>query len=191
MDVEENVIVFATSHFTLFSVQPTMVQDLSPQELTDVGYSPFKAQVTQGGITVSTQGGSAMTEATDMVLPGKAGFDFVLKRTYDTATARGDSPGLSINAALSFSLTSIVENAEDLANLVNADSLESILQQVGGSVLSQLQNKITSIFQNYGDYAYSTGVGWRLELPLPQDRRAAVSWCARRAVRSTSSTTWT
>ena len=83
-----------------------MIQDLSPQELADVGYSPFKAQVTQGGVTVSTQGGSAMTEVTEFVLPGKAGFDFVLKRMYDTATARGDSPGLAINLALSFGLNS-------------------------------------------------------------------------------------
>ncbi|MCX7030153.1 MAG: hypothetical protein NTU62_08545, partial [Spirochaetes bacterium] len=165
VDVEQNLVAFATSHFTLFSVQPTMVQDLTPQELSDVGYSPFKAQVTQGGITVSTQGGSAMTEATDMVLPGKAGFDLVLKRTYDTATARGDSPGLSINAALSFSLKSILSNAGELASLLNADSLQTILDQVGGSVLSQLQSKITSIFKNYGDYAYSTGVGWRLNFP--------------------------
>jgi RHS repeat-associated protein len=165
IDTTNHVVIFSTTHFTLFSVQPTVVQDLSPQELADVGFSPFKAQVTHGGITVSTQGGSAMTEATDLVLPGRAGFDFVLKRTYDTATARGDSPGVSINAALSFSLKNLISGSEGLADLVSADSLESILQQVGGSLLSQLQAKIESIFRNYGDYAFSTGIGWRLNFP--------------------------
>ncbi len=165
MDVELNAILFATSHFTLFSVQPTMIQDLSPQELSDVGYSPFKAQVTQGGVTVSAQGGSAMTEVTEFVLPGKAGFDFVLRRMYDTATARGDSPGSVINLALSFSLNSLAESASELVRLADADALGSLLEGIGSSVLSQITAKIDGIFRNCGDYAYATGVGWRLALP--------------------------
>ena len=165
VDVELNTILFATSHFTLFSVQPTMIQDLSPQELADVGYSPFKAQVTQGGVTVSTQGGSAMTEVTEFVLPGKAGFDFVLKRTYDTATARGDSPGSAINLALSFALTQVADSTDFILELPGGDALGSLLGGVGESVLSQIRAKIDGIFRNCGDYAYATGVGWRLALP--------------------------
>lgn len=165
VDVELNTILFATSHFTLFSVQPTMIQDLSPQELADVGYSPFKAQVTQAGVTVSAQGGSAMTEVTEFILPGKAGFDFVLRRTYDTATARGDSPGAAINLALSFSLTNIAESSEFILELAGGDALGTLLQGVGSSVLSHVKAKIDGIFRNCGDYAYATGVGWRLALP--------------------------
>jgi RHS repeat-associated protein len=174
VDVEKNTVVFSTSHFTLFSVQPTVISDLSPQELKDVGFSPFKAKVTQGGVSVSTQGGSAMTESVDFVLPGKAGFDLILKRTYDTATARGDSPGLALNAALSFSLGKIVENAADLSKLVSDDTLPSILNCIGDGALSQLQAKIRSIFESYGDYAYSTGVGWRLNFPYIRSAGAGV-----------------
>jgi RHS repeat-associated protein len=165
VDVELNTILFATSHFTLFSVQPTMIQDLSPQELADVGYSPFKSQVTQAGVTVSVQGGSAMTEVTEFVLPGKAGFDFVLRRMYDTATARGDSPGSAINLALSFALNNIPESTKYILELANGNALGTLLKGFGESRLSEVSAKIDSIFRNCGDYAYATGVGWRLSLP--------------------------
>ena len=67
VDIENNEIYFVTNHFSSFSVQATMIQDLTPQEYKDAGYSPLKAYVEHGGITVSPQFGTASTEVTELV----------------------------------------------------------------------------------------------------------------------------
>jgi RHS repeat-associated protein len=169
VDTVHHQILFSTNHFTSLSVQPTMIEDLSPQLLKDVGYSPFKTQITHQGITVSPEGGSAMTEMTELVLPGRNGFDFVLKRIYDTATACGDAPGISQNASLSISVGnggSDIGNAQDIA--------DQILNQ--GSALPDLQLEalIKKYFQNNGDYCYSMGLGWRLNLPYIRSTNSSV-----------------
>ncbi|MBI9100047.1 MAG: Ig-like domain repeat protein, partial [Spirochaetaceae bacterium] len=75
VDTENNTIVFSTNHFTDFSVQPTVVEDLSPQQLQDVEFSPFSEKIVHAPVNVSTQGGTMSTSMTDLFLPGKNGFD--------------------------------------------------------------------------------------------------------------------
>ncbi len=48
VDVENNKIYFITNHFSAFSVQATVMQDLSPQEYKDAGYSPLKSYSEHG-----------------------------------------------------------------------------------------------------------------------------------------------
>jgi RHS repeat-associated protein len=160
VDVTNHVIYFSTNHFTCFVTQETLVQDLTPQELKDVGYSPFKTNSTHGGVTISPQGGSSMINVTELALPGRNGFDFVLKRTYDSATARGDCQSLVLNAALGLSFFNSQYNEKQLENFG-----KQLLQSAKVQVADQIQAKLKSYFQNNGDYSYSMGVGWRLNLP--------------------------
>lgn len=166
VSVADHIIVFSTTHFTSFSVQPTVMEDLSPQELKDVGHSPFKSEVSHGGVTVSPQAGSAMTEVTELVLPGKAGFNFVLKRTYDSATARGDATGLNVNVSIGMSSITKI-----LSGDVNPLSL---LAGPATGVGSQIESAIKKVYQNSGDYAYSMGLGWRLNFPYIRGSNSSV-----------------
>lgn len=158
VDPTTNTIYFVTNHFTSFSIQPTLVQDLSPQEYKDMGISPLKSYVEYNGITVSPQGGTASTSVTELVLPGLNGFDLELKRTYDTGTARADALSLDINVAISLSLAQL-KNIGLVKEAVTAGlDLKNIL---AGQISALLQKFITS----QGDYAFSMGQGWRLNLP--------------------------
>jgi hypothetical protein len=95
------------------------------------------------------------------VLPGKAGFDFVLKRRYDTATSRADSPGVGIFASFGINVSNIfdlIEAGAEIAEIVN------IIQTTAG-IAGNIEEEVKNIFRNSGDYAYSMGNGWRLNLP--------------------------
>ena len=135
VDIENNTIYFATNHFTPFTVQPTMLEDLAPQQYKDVGYSPTNTFTTHEGVSVSPQGGSVMTQVTEFILPGRNGFDFVLKRTYDSATAQADALGLALNAKIGVSFNpgsgveSICDIAEALANSAQI-ALDPSIEQI-------------------------------------------------------------
>jgi YD repeat-containing protein len=165
VDVENNKILFSTNHFSEFSVQPTIVEDLSAAELADVEFAPNKTQINHEEVSVSPQGGTVTSSFTELVLPGKNGFDFILKRTYDSATARGDAFGLNINASIGTS-DIIVPGADEAVQIASATEIATnILQGIGGGMIAQVENAIKAYFQNNGDYSYSMGQGWRLNLP--------------------------
>lgn len=155
VDIENNRVYFATNHFTDFSVQPTVFEDVSPQELAAVEFSPFSTKVAHQPVTVSGQGGSASTSMTELSLPGKNGFDFELRRIYDSATAKGDASGLNVN--LSLNLADLVGGGPAIA--------AGVLMKGGLSIANSILNSIDTFFRNNGDYAYSVGQGWRLNLP--------------------------
>lgn len=157
VDTTLHKIVFTTNHFTDFSVQPTMISDLSPQQLKDIGHSPIKTESSAGAVTVSPQGGTAMTEVTDFVLPGRNGFTLPIKRMYDTGTALADSPSLSLSASLTFNdFGSLLDLAKVGAQLVS--------QGVNGMVAA-IKSKVSNVLKQNGDYALAAGVGWRLNMP--------------------------
>jgi len=167
VDTDNHKIVFTTNHFTDFSVQPTLVGDLSPQQLKDAGHSPFKSESQAGAVTVSPQGGTSMTEVTDFVLQGRNGFTLPIKRMYDSTTALGDSPSLSLSASLSFnSIASLLSVANIVAQLAN--------QGVSG-MKDAIEGKIDSMLKSNGDYALAAGVGWRLNLPYVFATNASVA----------------
>jgi hypothetical protein len=70
-----------------------------------------------------------------------------------------------VNLALSFSLNSLVDGGADILKLMNDDALGDIVGSFVGGQLEQIKAKIDRILRNCGDYAYATGVGWRLALP--------------------------
>ncbi len=155
IDTEQNIIIFLTNHFTNFSVQPTMLTNLNPEELRATGHRPDKTESVAGDITVSPESGTMSTEVTEFVIHGKNGYTFPVKRVYDTQTARIDGP--SINASLSLGMN------------FNANIGASILEQLKGMGKQLASQEITTRIMNYlsrnGDYNLSTGAGWRLSLP--------------------------
>ena len=155
IDISTNTIVFLTNHFTDFSVQPTLITDLKPQELKDAGHSPYKSESRAGEVTVSPQGGTMMTEATEFVLHGKNGFSLPVKRIYDSQTARVDSPSLNLSMSLGLN--------------ISASMPASIKEQLisGGIhlVASTIVSKLSEMFQKNGDYPLALGAGWRLNFP--------------------------
>jgi hypothetical protein len=173
VDTENNKIYFMTNHFSSFTVQATVFQDLAADEYKDAGYSPLKTYSRNEGISVSPQGGTVSTKATELVLPGRDGFDLVLARHYDTALARNDAFALAFGGGISLNLISAGGTAKTVSQLQSfVDSINSIKNTANALTSwtnSDLYQKVRDILEKYlfnqGDYAYSMGQGWRLNLP--------------------------
>lgn len=164
VDKEHHTIYFVTNHFCAFSVKATVVQDLSPQELKDSGYSPLHSYCEYGGVNVSPQGGTASTSVTELVLPGKNGFNLVLKRRYDTSVARNDAFSLSVNGHMAFNLRPDEYVTGGLSFYQVEDSINGWMA-AGKQLEDNIRNILEQYLFNQGDYAYSMGQGWRLNLP--------------------------
>ncbi|MGQ9779218.1 MAG: RHS repeat-associated core domain-containing protein [Bacillota bacterium] len=164
VDKEKNEIYFFTNHFSLFSVQPTIVQDVSPEEYRDMGISPLKTYATHGPVNVSPMMGTMSTRAVDLVLPGRDGEDLVIARTYDSATARADALGLEVSARKEIRLgtySNLFSDFESVWNWATADAEWKI-----GDPITNLVKKIAwAYLWCQGDAAFSPGQGWRLEFP--------------------------
>ncbi|QTL97138.1 hypothetical protein GM661_03685 [Iocasia frigidifontis] len=165
VDVKNNYIYFITNHFSSFSVQSTIIQDLTAQEYKDTGYSPLKSYSKHEAVTVSPQFGTASTEATELVLPGRNGFDFVLKRRYDTATARNDAFALAINAKIGINILGSDNNVQDYDTLKKIVDAFKAKTNWANEAKKNLLQMLEKYLFNQGDFAYSTGQGWRLNIP--------------------------
>ncbi|MFP4662157.1 MAG: hypothetical protein ACLFPF_08200, partial [Halanaerobiales bacterium] len=174
VDKENNEIYFMTNHFTSFSVQATVIQDLTPKEYKDAGYSPFKSYSEHGGLTVSPQMGTASTEATELVLPGRNGFDFVLERRYDTATARSDAFSIALNASIGFDIIS--PNGLPLDEVSALSKYNEMMDNFNwaNQATGNIINLIESYLFNQGDFAYSMGQGWRLNIPYVKSANSSM-----------------
>jgi len=159
VDPVTNQIYFHTNHFTNFAVQPTMLEDIDPQSLRSVQFSPMAPSTAHAGLSISPAGGTVMTEMTEFTLPGPDGFDFTLSRRYDTATARSDAFGLAIAGSVGINL-SAMSNAAMIKDLS-----AQVLGSLSSNALANLEAYVDSLLMNCGDYAYSMGAGWRLNLP--------------------------
>ena len=155
IDIEQNIIIFATNHFTNFSIQPTLLEDLSPEELRKAGHAFGNSESQTGDIIVSPESGTMLTESTEFVIHGKNGFEFPIKRMYDTQTARLDGPSMQTQLTLGMNF--------------NANIGKTILNQLKGAGKSLVTSALMSSFKNYyirnGDYNLAMGAGWRLSLP--------------------------
>ena len=110
VDTENHIIYFTSSHFSEYVIQTPAVKELSPEELQAVGYSPFSTYIQHADLSISPQGGTALTSVTELVLPGPAGFDLTLCRQYDFSIAKMDSQTAGNPWALPYA-----ENQGDLA----------------------------------------------------------------------------
>jgi RHS repeat-associated protein len=122
VDTEHHTIAFTSFHFSLYAPVATSVEDISPEEMQDAGFSPFRTYAEHEGLWVSPQGGNIHTSMTELVLPGPNSFDFTLKRYYDLSVAKMDERAESPSWALPY-------------------------------------------LEDQGDFSYSMGKGWRLNLP--------------------------
>ena len=169
VDVENDTIYFLTNHFTSFVVKASLISDLTPQEYKDAGYSPLKAYSTHEGVSVSPQGGTASTRQTELVLPGVNGFDLILERRYDTATARADSASLDLNIKIGFNLFS----ASGL--LSPKEILKSVeIYRTDLGLAQTFLDMAEKYISQQGDYAYSMGNGWRLNIPYIKTNNSAL-----------------
>ena len=175
VDVKNNRIFFITNHFSSFSVQATVIQDLSPQELKDAGYSPFKTYVEHEGITISPQGGTASTRVVEMVLPGRNGFDLTIARHYDTAAARVDAFALVISGKIGINILNPDGNLKTYGEIL--ESIDKIETTWSKEALGNLVNIFEKYLFNQGDYAYSMGQGWRLNLPYVKAANSHLILC--------------
>ena len=155
VDTENNLVVFSSDHFSFFTVQPTLAGDLSPQELRHIEYSLFPSSPQHNPAAVGPQGGSVSTSMTEFVLPGRDGFDFELRRIYDTGTARMDASALKLNYSKYSKKFDTLE-----------DALKAEIEIHGNYQLSaKVKESLLNYFRSNGDYSYALGQGWRLNLP--------------------------
>ena len=87
-DVDNSRMVFTTNHFSEFSVQATKSPELSSEDLADIDYGNFQTQTAHAPVSISPKGGNVSTSFTEFVLPGRAGLDLELVRTWDLANMR-------------------------------------------------------------------------------------------------------
>ena len=163
IDIEQNIIIFATNHFTNFSIQPTLLEDLSPEELKKAGHAYGNTESVTGDIAVSAESGTMLTEATEFIIHGKNGFEFPVKRMYDTQTARLDGPSIQTQLTLGLNfgsgfVTSILEQ-------LKVNKKEGEFGAVGQLAESALRSSLKNYFARNGDYNLAMGAGWRLSLP--------------------------
>ena len=166
VDVENNRIYFLTNHFSSFTVQATIIQDLSPQEYKEAGYSPLKSYAEHGGITVSPQGGIASTRVTELVLPGRNGFDLVLSRHYDTATARNDAFAMAIGGKIGINLNN---PGQGLRALEEIKDIFSSWQKFGEWLKGEFFDQVIDILEQYlfnQGVCLFHGTGLAVEYPL-------------------------
>ncbi|OCL26003.1 hypothetical protein U472_08220 [Orenia metallireducens] len=178
VDIKNNTIYFVTDHFSAFSVQATIMQDLSPQEYKDTGFSPLKTYAKHGGVVVSPQGGSASTQVTELELPGRNGFDLNLSRKYNSSVARSDAFSMAVNAELGFNVLSSNNgsSAEEAGAFLSWDDIKDSADFSMGfnDVSSTIVNTIKKYLTNQGDYAYSMGQGWRLNIPYVKQSNSSI-----------------
>ena len=99
VDSLNHLVYFQINHFTDFSVQATQENSVTPQQLRDVQFSPFGTAITHAPVTISGQGGVVSTAFTEFNIPGRNGFDLVIKRVYDSARAQSDATTVSSQAS--------------------------------------------------------------------------------------------
>ncbi|MCL6613402.1 MAG: hypothetical protein K6U03_02080 [Firmicutes bacterium] len=166
VDTDKNEVLFITTHFSsAFSVQASVVQDLSPEEYREVGISPLKSYVTQGDANVSPMGGTLSTRAVDLVLPGKDGDALVFARTYDGATAKSDALGLEISARKEIRLGYFGSMQNTDFNMVY-EFVHNLERWGPGNPVTELVKRVVwAYLWCQGDAAFSPGQGWRFEFP--------------------------
>lgn len=157
VDTENNRIFFKTNHFTSYSIQPSLIPQMSAQDYQALAFSPNSSG--HSGVIIDPQSGSATMSVKEFTLPGKAGFDFTLRRLYSSVRARQDSFNMALASYLDYELDvdeDVIDQLEDLG--VTGDDSKSVSEGMIANLLLQ--------YQNSGDYAYSMGAGWRLDLPI-------------------------
>ena len=179
VDVENNRIYFLTNHFSSFTVQATIIQDLSPQEYKEAGYSPLKSLCPAWrDHRFAPRWHSLVTRSDRVVLPGRNGFDLVLSRHYDTATARGDAFAMAIGGKIGLNIMNPGQGIRELQEIKDIfSSWEKFGEWLKGEFFDQIIDILEQYLFNQGDFAYSMGQGWRLNIPYVKAANSTLILC--------------
>jgi RHS repeat-associated protein len=86
-DPSSQTLSVPVGHFSDYKVMASNYVSPSLDSYYDLGVSPFQSYFKENVESVSPSSGSLTVTATDLRLPGRNGFDLVLKRIYDSAAA--------------------------------------------------------------------------------------------------------
>ncbi|HCQ86163.1 MAG TPA: hypothetical protein DIV58_01795, partial [Spirochaetaceae bacterium] len=173
VDTANRLVLFQTSHFSYYGLQPTPAAGLSAQEARDRAFPATGSVAAHAGVEVSTQGGTARTSSTEFVLQGRNGYGFPIIREYDTVTARADSERFLLNGYLAYSRMG-GSAMLGIAGFFNNNDITELANLVSG-FSGPLQRRFAKAYQQTGDFAYSFGIGWRLRLPAITTSNSGVS----------------
>ena len=87
-NIEEKKIYVQVQHFSEYQLMASKYASPSLQSYYDLGVSPFQSYFNTQQENVSPSSGSLTISATDLILPGRDGFDFIIQRLYDSAAAQ-------------------------------------------------------------------------------------------------------
>lgn len=79
-------------HFSNYQVMASQYVSPSPDYYYNLGISPYGSYLQDNAESVSTQSGSLSVTATDLKLPGRNGFDLIIKRLFDSGATGYSSP---------------------------------------------------------------------------------------------------
>lgn len=117
---------------------------------------------TDGGVNVTMESGDLSCECTEHVIHGKNGFEFPIKRIYDTATAKSDCPSMA-----GF-IKPLKTNMPDTAWLLNQMGCSMNIRKVCEDCRMDYKittDKVKEEVRKMGGSIMSLGAGWRLSLP--------------------------
>ncbi len=89
-DLENKTITVQLLHFSDYQVMTSQLVSPSLDSYYNMGVSPFQSYFRDNVESISPSSGGLSVSATDLKLPGRSGFDLVIKRTYDSGAAQQD-----------------------------------------------------------------------------------------------------
>ncbi len=90
LDLVNKTIITQTQHFSMYGIQATASNPMSPEDYKDLGVAPYQTYFRDNTETVSPSSGGLTVEATDLVLPGRNGLDLKITRVYDSLASDAD-----------------------------------------------------------------------------------------------------
>jgi RHS repeat-associated protein len=164
IDLEKNIVSFETRHFTIHKID----HDFDGPFQGDLIEGGFEANWTHlvssrielGGLSIGPQSGSIETVETDLVLRGTNGFEFPIRRFFDSNLALLDSAALTQSVAATVQMNASVNEDAALA------SIDSQLSN-GLSVTfpMSMNDRIKAYVAKKVDRKFTPGLGWRFDFP--------------------------
>ena len=90
-DLKNKTLTVKLKHFSEYQVMASKFASPDLESYNDLGVSPYLSYFKDNIEIVSTSSGSLTVSATDLKLPGRNGFDLIIKRIYDSTAARQES----------------------------------------------------------------------------------------------------
>lgn len=123
----------------------------------------FQLNAAIGSLNVITETGGMTYECTEHIIHGKNGFEYPIRRIYDTDLAKKDCPSM---AELVREIE--VKNSPDIAWLLDSMGCSMNIRKVcedNRKDYKITRDKVKEMLIKKGDATLSIGAGWRLDLP--------------------------